>query len=104
MLWAWEWSGSDPVENNVSYTFIFMNDGTGSYTVYRSGRQVGSTMSFKWNAYTITIELSNGNQKQYLWDMVDVNNDDYVAAARVIISDWNDNGKTLILQSDFKGN
>lgn len=102
MFWAWEWSGPDPVEKDTSYTFVFMEDRTGNYTVYRNGRQVGNQMRFEWDESFITVELSNGSHKQYPF-LEPVNDGEHVVTAQFIIDNWNGSGKKLILHSDFTG-
>jgi len=93
IFWAWEWIGIDPVESSMSYKFIFMEDFTGSYTVYRSGYEIVNSMrQFKCDDDFITVDLGNGNYKQYPLSIFKPS-DKY----EFIIDNWNDSGKKLIL-------
>lgn len=98
IFWAWEWTGIDPDNKNIQYTFVFMRDGTGNYTMYKNGKKSGNPIKFNWDENYITLESGKGKNKKYALSSVGSSVDDLI----IILNNWNDSGKKLNLNSDYK--
>jgi tetratricopeptide (TPR) repeat protein len=97
MVWAWEWKGVDPIEQDKSYTFIFNQDLenlSGKYEARQGQHGFIGRFDCYFDSNSIDVELDDGTSELYHVSFYDGDEGSFV------ISNWGNSGNDLVLRRD----